>query len=367
MTLIRLPNVSSYPDRHGKGKRRYRFRKKGFKTVHLPGEPGSPEFNAALEKARADATPPKIAAIGARKIIPRSFNDLAVSFYGSAQFAGYQPETKKTHRHIIERVRAAHGDMPASRMTKGDIDAMMARLAAKPASANKRLKTLKVLMKYAEDAGFIAKGSNPTAEVKRYRHKHVGARSWSEEEIAQYEAKHASGTTPRLALALLLYTAQRRSDVIRMGRQHVRDGWLVIRQQKTGHDLELPILPELARELAKVRNRLTFLQTGYGSPFTVAGFGIRFKKWVEAAGLSGLSAHGLRKAAARRLAEAGRSEHEIQSWTGIADPKVLRVYTRAAQQKVAAMASAGSLQRPKDGTTIGEPRVSPLANRKKIK
>ncbi len=365
MTVIRLPNVSKYKDRHGRW--RYRFRKKGARTVHLPGEPGSAEFAAALEKARADATPPKGPAIGERKIIPRSFNDLAVSFYSSAQFASYQAETQKTHRFVIERIRAAHGNLPASRMTRADIDAMMARLASKPASANKRLKTLKVLMKYAEAAGFIPKGANPALEVKRLKHRHVGARSWSEEEIAAFLEHHGPGTTPRLALTLLLYTAQRRSDVIRLGRQHVRDGALVFRQQKTGHDMELPILPELATELEHVRNRLTFLETGYGRPFTIAGFGVRMKRWVEAAGLSRLSAHGLRKAAARRLAEAGRSEHEIQSWTGISDPKVLRVYTAAAQQKRLASASGGALSRAESGTTVGEPQIPPLANRNNIK
>jgi integrase len=45
--------------------------------------------------------------------------------------------------------------------------------------------------------------------------------AWSEGEIAQFHARHPNGTRAGLALALLVYTAQRRSDVVRMGWQHV--------------------------------------------------------------------------------------------------------------------------------------------------
>src|SRR4051794_25889652 len=59
------------------------------------------------------------------------------------------------------------------------------------------------------------------------------------------EAHHAVGTKPRLAFALLLYSAQRRSDVVRMGRQHIKDGVLTVTQQKTGATLAIPVHPHL--------------------------------------------------------------------------------------------------------------------------
>jgi integrase len=52
-----------------------------------------------------------------------------------------------------------------------------------------------------------------------------------------------------------------------------------------------------------------------------------------AVGLSGCSAHGLRKAAARRLAEAGCSTHEIAAITGHASLKEVARYTEAADRK----------------------------------
>jgi len=71
-----------------------------------------------------------------------------------------------------------------------------------------------------------------------------GFHTWTEEQIAQFEAHHSIGSRERLALALGLYTAQRRGDVVRMGRQHVRNGVLHVKQAKTGAVLAIPLHPE---------------------------------------------------------------------------------------------------------------------------
>jgi integrase len=49
-------------------------------------------------------------------------------------------------------------------------------------------------------------------------------------------------------------------------------------------------------------------------------------------GLTGLSPHGLRKAACRRLAEAGCSANEIASISGHASLREVERYTKAADQ-----------------------------------
>ena len=110
--------------------------------------------------------------------------------------------------------------------------------------------------------------------------------SWTEGEIAQFEAHHPVGTKPRLALALLLYTAQRRSDVVRMGRQHIRNGALTVKQQKTGTELPpIPVLPELQVVLnATPSEHLTFLVTTTGKPYGPNHFSESFREWVDAAG-----------------------------------------------------------------------------------
>ncbi len=76
-----------------------------------------------------------------------------------------------------------------------------------------------------------------------------GFRTWSEEEIVQYEKRHKPGTKARLALVLLLQTGHARSDVVRMGRQHVKSSEngkkLSMRRQKTNVPFDIPLLPEL--------------------------------------------------------------------------------------------------------------------------
>jgi integrase len=65
---------------------------------------------------------------------------------------------------------------------------------------------------------------NPARDVPYFKAKGSGWHSWTIEEIEQFEARHPVGTKARLALALLIYTGQRRSDIVRLGRQHVRNG-----------------------------------------------------------------------------------------------------------------------------------------------
>jgi Phage integrase family len=88
---------------------------------------------------------------------------------------------------------------------------------------------------------------------------------------------------------------------------------ITVRQSKTGTPLMIPIGAELRAAIAFApADHLTFLTTAQGKPFTAAGFTNWFRRMCNDAGLGkGLSAHGLRKAMCRRLAEAGCSEKQI--------------------------------------------------------
>jgi integrase len=119
-----------------------------------------------------------------------------------------------------------------------------------------------------------------------------------------------------------------------MGRQHIRDGVLAVRQQKTGALLAIPVTSPLAAVLdATPSDNLTFLVTDRGQPFEPMTFTKWFRRCCDAAGLpKACSAHGLRKAACRRLAEAGCSANEIASISGHASLREVERYTRAADQ-----------------------------------
>jgi integrase len=101
------------------------------------------------------------------------------------------------------------------------------------------LKVLRALLAYAVDLEMIA--SNPAASIKRYRSAGEGFHTWTEAEVAQFEARHALGTKPRLALELLLGTGQRRGDVVRMGWQHIKCDEIAVRQEKTDEPQLIPM------------------------------------------------------------------------------------------------------------------------------
>jgi integrase len=150
-----------------------------------------------------------------------------------------------------------------------------------------------------------------------------------------------------------LYTGARRSDVVRLGKQHVDHGWLRFRQHKNRNrhpvEVDIPVLPELQHIIdASPTGDLTFLVTAYGRPFTAPGFGIRFREWCNAAGLPNCSAHGLRKAGAALAAERGGTEHQLMSIFGWQTLKEAERYTKAANRRKLASAAMHLLQRTKD-------------------
>lgn len=127
------------------------------------------------------------------------------------------------------------------------------------------------------------------------RRRATDRKSWTEEEVHQYEKYHPLGTKARLAFALLLYTGQRRSDVIRFGRQHMHRGNLTFTQHKGRNRkpkrMTIPILDALRATMdASPCGDLTFLVTDLNRPFTDAGFGNKFRDWCDLAGLHNCSA-----------------------------------------------------------------------------
>src|SRR5262249_52610243 len=214
----------------------------------------------------------------------------------------------------------------------------MGALHEPPQQSTTVLKVLRVLFAPAGADEMIT--SNPAVGVKRYKSQGDGFATWSEDDLAAFEAAYPVGTQERLAFALALYTGQRIGDVARMGSQHVKNARIELRQEKTSATLLIPLHPELARVLAAVpRDNLTFLLTDKGAPFAAARLSTWFGKRCRAIGLSRRTAHGLRKAACRRLAEAGCSVNQIAAISGHLSLNEIARYTRAADQ--ARLASQG--------------------------
>jgi site-specific recombinase XerD len=316
--------VTVFFDRHGK--RRYRARRHGL-TYYFTSAPGTDEFLIEYQRWLAGKTE-----IGSDRTVSGSVSALIAKYYRSAEWANLSAATQSTYRGILERFRADHGDKPVNRLERHNVRDIVAARANTPAAANNMLRMIRLLMRFAIDEEW--RKDDPTLGIKTMRIKSDGFHCWTEEEITTFESRWAIGTSERLALALLLYTGQRRGDVIHMGRQHISKGVIQLVQHKTKARLVIPVHPELQRAMDGTNlGNLTLLCSSHDRPFTAAGFGNWFREACHTANVRGCSAHGLRKAAARRLAEAGCSPHQIASVTGHKTLKEVERYTKAANQE----------------------------------
>jgi hypothetical protein len=138
------------------------------------------------------------------------------------------------------------------------------------------------------------------------------------------------------------------------------DDTIRVAQQKTAAKLAIPIHGALQRELAVTNhNHETILATAYGKRFSLKGFGNMISNAIKEAGLpKRCKAHGLRKAAARRLAEAGCSASEIAAITGHKTLAEVERYTRAADQERLARQA---MQR-QSANRSGKPPADEVAN-----
>lgn len=325
MATFRMKYVKAYTDRHGR--RRHYFRRPGYPPTALPGEPGSTAFAAAYEAAMAGGPTPKT-----DRLIPGTFGALIADYYETAAFDRIQDSTKRTYRRALDRFRETWGKVPVREFTPSICDQVLEALKDKPGARENLRKPLRQVLKMAVRRELIA--VSPLDGVRLPRAPIKGFIPWSEDDIAAYEARWETGTRQRLALALLLFTVQRRSDVVTMGRQHTKPEKIHVVQAKTKTRLWIPIHPDLQRELDAVpAGQLTFLQTQYGKPFSPAGFTAWFVEAAEAAGLKDRTPHGLRKAGSRRLAEAGCTPHQIMAITGHKNLSEVTLYTASADQE----------------------------------
>lgn len=350
--MMGFPHVTVMIDRHGKP--RYRYRRTGRRTVYLPGKPGSPEFASAYAMA-ADGSSSKVE-VGKAKVQPGTLNALAVSIYASAEWAALGKQTQVTYRGIIERLRRDYGAFAYRALNRDRILKMRDKKRDAPTAANNLIKVLRWMLNFALDRELVT--ANPCIGIKPLKVESEGFHTWTEAEVAVFEGRWPVGTRERIAFDLLLWTVQRSGDVRQMGRQHLKGGRLEFTQEKTGAELSLPILPALAASLANVpANQMLFVQTEAGVPFTAKGFGNWFSAACRAAGLSGCSAHGLRKAGCTRLANHGATEAEIMAWSGHETTKEVQRYTRKRDRARLADQAGDKLTGPKQEQTLDNQRT----------
>ncbi|MEY9184648.1 tyrosine-type recombinase/integrase [Bradyrhizobium sp. USDA 313] len=341
------PHVHEFTSRHGKVV--FYYRRPGQKKVRLKIDEGvlpwSPAFMEAYEQAKVSGAR---LALGAGRTAPGTVNAALVSYYQSVAFTkGLAATTQKNRRAILENFRKEHGDKRIALMHAQHMQAIISHKTAAP--QRNWIKAMRGFIDHCMAVGMIK--TDPLVGLKLAKMKKSGGfHTWTEDEITKYRERHKPGTKARLALELLLQTGHARSDAVRMGRQHIKNGKLSMRRQKTGVQFDIPLLDELVVELAHHKaDQLCYLTTDYGKPFTAAGFGNWFADRCVEAGVPG-RAHGLRKAAAVRHALKGNTAFQLMAWFGWRTIGEAQRYVEEAN-RIKLAESAGAKMR----TSIGPP------------
>lgn len=340
--------VSSFADRHGK--ERLRFRRAGQPTGYFKAALGTEEFRIEYRAFLDAATGPSTIAI--ERAAPGTIADLVAQYFAVPTRLGPSTVTQDKVRRIVGAFRDEHGSKPVNRIGFEHVEGIIAKKLVRtmvdtprgkrpsggPEAARKLRKELVRLFDFAVKKRMIA--TNPAAQAERVKvpvdQRSTGFHTWTEDEIAQYRAHHRLGTNARLAMELMLWTGQRRSDAIRMGRQHIKDGRIHVVQKKGGKGLWLPVAPQLLEAIVAMPargNHLCFLINEYGRPFTDGGFGNWFRDRCDEAGLQHCTAHGLRKATMRRMAELGTANQSMKAVSGHSKDNEVAHYTAQADQR----------------------------------
>lgn len=337
-------------DKGPDGVERFYFRRPGQKKIRVHGTPWTPSFMAEYEAAKKGevfAQP-----IAAQK--EGTFAWLCDQYFMSGEFKALDDKLSKPKRRstllticrepIKPNSNIQFGEVPLISWTRKFVRVIRDRFAtnAGPGTANDMMKSLRTIWKYAVDAEHC--DNNPARDVSYLRGSVDGHHSWTIGEVERFEAVHPVGTKQRLLMGLLLYMGQRISDAMRVGPKNVeiRDGakWLVFTQRKNRNrkpiHMEIPMRPELEELIeATPIGGEAFLTNSLGRPYTSSRCGDWFAEACIAAGVPGRS-HGLRKAAAARLAELGAPEKEIMAITGHTTSQEIKRYTEAADRRILA-------------------------------
>ena len=352
----------------GRRKAMYYFRPRRDQPrgEQLPGAKGSPEFVAEYNKRLAaylvDPARPaaKARARGARQSDPYTIGWAFDEYKKStAWLNGTLGDSTRAQRDsILYELRTEIGAEPLRLLNREAIETALKRRAATPHRANHVLKTLRHFGDWAatnEIDGRKVLNKNPCEGIKPLRAPKTqgsefnpdaedGHITWSEEDIAQFEAKWPLGTRQRLVFSVLLYTGLRISDAVALGCQHRQsDGSLMVRTQKNGKRVYLGMRKALQAALdAGPHGKsgvLAFITSEYGLPYTKESLGNWFRdNAVKPARLVKRSAHGLGKRRRDGSPNSGANEATLNAIFGWSDPRMAAYYVRQADMKAKALA-----------------------------
>jgi integrase len=359
---LKLPRgCKRYVDHTGKLRTYYRYSRP---PTPLPGLPWSAEFMAAYEAAVARAGRDK-PMIGASRTKPGSLDAALVKYYLSDDFTAMAKSSQGQNRGCLERWRVGRGERPLRELQHKHVQGYIGKLST-PSVQRNALRAIRPFMKFCLKQGLVS--FNPSLGVEKAKMPKTGGfRAWTEDNVAQYTAKHPIGTKPYLALMIMLCLAVRRSDAVEIGPRHLRKtaehphGVLWEYRPKKGrrtggNAVTVPLHEDLiaAIDAMTMIGTETYLITAYGKAFTAKGLGKKMREWCDEAGVPPLvdeatgkvknvASHGLRKLSLTRLAECGLNVFQIAAVSGHKDLREVQLYVDAYNRKRAAAEAIAAL------------------------
>lgn len=270
-----------------------------------------------------------------RRVRVGSVEAVANLYRGAPEFKNLRPRTRESYELYLKTICRAWGDLPISGITRQHALGLRDKHADTPASADRMITVLRVLLEFAVDREY--RRDNPAKGVSKLRKPSQveGHKPWPDWAIEKFLATH-DGTMMGLAFKLGLYTGQREGDVLAMRWADYDGAHITVKQSKTGTSLQILVHATLRQALeAQTPVSPIILTTARNRPFSGPNFRHHWRKAMRDAGLDrqGLTYHGLRYSAADQLAELGCSLKEIAAVTGHASLQMLQKYTKGAEQK----------------------------------
>lgn len=331
--------------------------------IRLRAEYDSPEFwaeyHAAVAGKPAESATPKTKSASLRWLVER--------YKDSGAWRALSPATQRQRANIFAGVLAKSGDESFLAIKPSDIEGGKEDRRATPSQSRNFLDAMRGLFRWAAEPSVGLVKIDPTKGIRNPARAYDGPGfpAWTEADVDRYEARWAAGSRQRVWLHVLLYTGLRRGDAVRLGRQHVRHGVATIWTEKTGTEVTIPILPVLAATLAVgPTGDLAFICGERGEPLTKESFGNMFSAACRKAGVN-KSAHGVRKIGATRAAENGATVAELEALFGWSGGQMAALYTRAADRRRLAKASAAKLIRTDPEQSLLPPDEKVVASGRK--
>jgi integrase len=358
--IARIKGIKRFTDRHGK-KRMYHRASMTPIPGHLSGAA------LAAEVARLDNLHK------AKEPQPGTLRLLAVEYKThSDHWGGLRERTRADYERVFKWFGNDGLDTPLVDIVAPEIAQLRdkAKLAHEYKFANQVITTLKAVLQYGVEKGFVP--ANEAAKVERAQRPkpeyspdvddeedEEANRPWTAEERA-YVLNHAP---PHLLwpVAIGLFHSARQGDILRMSKKAYANGRLRWRASKNRKLMDQPVSDDLARILATIPDHeaTTLVVNSRGKPWTGSGFRASWRAWkakAEKAGHIGpdLTFHGTRHTVATNLLEDGWEDRDIGLQLGQDSVAMPRHYSRRAKLEGKKIAMLETVQKANNS---GKPRL----------